>query len=696
MEDLIRHLKKTVLILTYSLFILTPLIFYKNTSEIFEFNKLVLIYLLTSFIFGIFLIFSPKNLIIKENIFYAVFFYTIIQLIALFFSIDKWTSFFGYYGRFNGGVLSTIYFFLLFTSLSQILSKNNVLKILQFSVITSVLVSIIGILSKYNFDLICLALSETIANTCWTENFKPAERIFSTLGQPNWLANYLGVNLLFATFLILKNKSKLGIFGYFLVFTINLIALIFTRSLTGQFAIILSAIAFIIISYFNRRVNKTKLNYLLILTILVSAIFTDKYFITHRLNNLKQLNTEPAQTQTELQQPQTETAVSNQITDSGKIRLIVWKGAWEIFKRYPIFGTGPETFGISYFFTRPTEHNLISEWNYIYNKAHNEFLNYLATEGIIGFIAYLGLVILPMIISFNKYLKTKHLMYLLILMSFLNININNLTGFSTSTISLYIFFLNAVLLIYENDKTKNYFISNLKTSLAVAFMFISVYLIQVIYRADLLYEQGVQAKKQSDYITAQNRLSQAEKLLSHPNYQTELSSAKAQLYLLVKQLNPEEIKPAIEIYDIDKNNIIEINEKAIKKSPYNIVYRRNAGRNSFFLYQADLDKNDLLYGINQLKKAHEIAPTEINGYYMYNFLLFLYYQDNKAKLNEIKKTSMKELIDLKPDYIPSHLLYSKYILLTESKNSAINYLKDVNKKLNNFDITNEIKSLESL
>ena len=57
--------------------------------------------------------------------------------------------------------------------------------------------------------------------------------------------------------------------------------------------------------------------------------------------------------------------------------------------KYPLFGTGVETFAYSYNFVRPLTHNLTSEWDYVYNKAHNEYFNYLATTGFIGLISYL-------------------------------------------------------------------------------------------------------------------------------------------------------------------------------------------------------------------------------------------------------------------------------------------------------------------
>jgi O-antigen ligase len=58
----------------------------------------------------------------------------------------------------------------------------------------------------------------------------------------------------------------------------------------------------------------------------------------------------------------------------------------------PLFGTGVETFAFAYYTYRPAQHNMTSEWDYLYNKAHNEYLNYLATIGILGLGSYLLMI----------------------------------------------------------------------------------------------------------------------------------------------------------------------------------------------------------------------------------------------------------------------------------------------------------------
>ena len=92
-------------------------------------------------------------------------------------------------------------------------------------------------------------------------------------------------------------------------------------------------------------------------------------------------------------------------SSSGKIRLFVWEGAIAAWKQHVFFGTGVETFAFAYYKYKPIGHNLTSEWDYLYNKAHNEYLNYLTTTGAFGLGSYF-LVISIFLFLVLKQLKT--------------------------------------------------------------------------------------------------------------------------------------------------------------------------------------------------------------------------------------------------------------------------------------------------
>lgn len=80
--------------------------------------------------------------------------------------------------------------------------------------------------------------------------------------------------------------------------------------------------------------------------------------------------------------------------DWGTHRWYIWRIGMESYAKFPfihkIFGYGPDTFGII------TVHNfyeeMISRYNEKFDSAHNEYLQYLITIGIVGLAAYLTLL----------------------------------------------------------------------------------------------------------------------------------------------------------------------------------------------------------------------------------------------------------------------------------------------------------------
>src|SRR5829696_1957071 len=95
----------------YALFLLVPLVFTGNTSELFEFNKMWLTYIITIVIGCAW--FTKMIVMKKFHIQRTVFDYFILafvasQLLSTLFSLDRHISFWGYYSRFNGGLLSIL------------------------------------------------------------------------------------------------------------------------------------------------------------------------------------------------------------------------------------------------------------------------------------------------------------------------------------------------------------------------------------------------------------------------------------------------------------------------------------------------------------------------------------------------------------------------------------------------------------
>mgnify|MGYP001011275099 CR=1 FL=1 len=132
-----------------------PLVLWIYNSELFEFNKTVVLYVTSLLIFGAWIAKSiaVKKIIYRKNILLIpapIFLAS--QIISALVSIDPRTSWLGYYSRFNGGISTTVcYLFLFFAYISNVEKEENKINI-KFLLASGLLVSIYGILQKFGID----------------------------------------------------------------------------------------------------------------------------------------------------------------------------------------------------------------------------------------------------------------------------------------------------------------------------------------------------------------------------------------------------------------------------------------------------------------------------------------------------------------------------------------------------------------
>src|SRR3989344_6972495 len=101
----------------YALFLLVPLAFTSATSELFELNKMWLVWALTIIITSSWLIkmvFQRRILLCRTPLDIPIVLFLFFQIISTIFSLDPHVSLWGYYSRFNGGLLSIISYILLY------------------------------------------------------------------------------------------------------------------------------------------------------------------------------------------------------------------------------------------------------------------------------------------------------------------------------------------------------------------------------------------------------------------------------------------------------------------------------------------------------------------------------------------------------------------------------------------------------
>jgi len=353
-----KNLYKKSMFLMYAILVFfVPILFTPFTQEAFEFPKITLIYVLGTLIFSLFLLFNKK---LQFRHFNLVIPLLVIYIVSTLFSLDVYTSIWGYYSRFMGLIAFIFFVFLSYIS-SEIFSKDDFYKLFTLSLFSTFLVSLYGIFQ-----------------------YSHVERIYSTIGQPNWLAQYLLLSIPLIVYLYVSKK-----FSFSKPFYIILLILYTSVFMSFWLSFSLSGFLGLFISLFFFPKGDTK-RYMHLLLISLVIIFTNFSFFSARVNDtyidVKRFITESFTVYAE---------DSYLISDPGFIRKEVWKGTINIFLASPknmLFGIGPQTFPYVFPFYRNALLNYSSEWDYIINRPHNYYLELLVELGIFGLLAYLYLI----------------------------------------------------------------------------------------------------------------------------------------------------------------------------------------------------------------------------------------------------------------------------------------------------------------
>jgi len=654
----VKSFQKIIFFLFGILLFLVPLILWPYTSELFEFNKIVITYFSTILIiaFWTMRMVSERKLIFRRTILdIPLIVFLGSQLISTLISIDTQTSWLGYYSRFNGGFLSTLSYLLLYWAFVSNIDKGDARKLINITLGSAVIVSIYGVLERLGID-----------KDIWQQAVQ--QRVFSTLGQPNWLAAWLTALLPITWVLIIKREeSKITFFSVvpYLLSLLFFTVLLFTGSRSGILGFAVAEIVFWGIIFLKSRFKYLKRFFISNMLLAVAALIFGTQFTPSIFKIIEgSQNNQPA-----IYAQTGATALETGGTESGTIRKIVWQGAIEVWKHYPIFGTGVETFAYSYYLYRPAAHNMTTEWDFIYNKAHNEYLNFLANTGIIGIIAYLTMI------GFSIYLIVKNfhpkssdqndlfpLISIALVSGYVSILVTNFFGFSVVPIQLLFFLYPAfsMVLATEDMMKKEQKINLTPNQKILNWVVISaaVYLLFAASRywyVDYLYAKGLNYNKVGRQDLASQYLNQAIKL--EPNqsiYYAELAKSYANLALSYNQAKESTVASQLTELAIDDSI------KAVDLSPANLNLKRMEF--GVFVMLSVIDPNYLLNARDVLVTAAMQAPTDAK--IRYNLGLIY----SRIGQNDLALQTLKETVELKPNYKDARLAYA--ILLIDAKENS--------------------------
>lgn len=370
--------KKALLINLKLLVLFISLFVYRYIYE-FRINQemILKLFILILIIFWIIKLLSAEGVTWKKNkLNLPIYFFIIILSFSLMISNSIRVSFEDY-------IIFISYIILYFIVVNVIIQKNEFDSFIKIFFITSFLVSIYALIQYYGLD----------------PYFTEINEITSTIGQKNWISNYLAIifPVIFSYFLLQRERKNKLI--YYLLLSVLYATLMICQSRGIWISISLTLIfAIYIIFKFKFYEIFEKNKKWLIALFIIFLIITIIYSTDNPLNKSVITVTERAISTFDEKDP------------SVKTRLLIWGSTLDMIKDKPLLGSGIGTFKMNYLDYQADFLKKNPDYIKFSGKAaesHNEYLQMGAELGIVGLGIFLSILFVFYSLTL-KYLKSKH------------------------------------------------------------------------------------------------------------------------------------------------------------------------------------------------------------------------------------------------------------------------------------------------
>lgn len=340
----------------YLLVFLLPLFFLPFTSDPFEFNKVIvlgILSLIACFLYLLKIIIRKEAQITKTFLDWPVLAWLIIYLLATIFSFSRYNSLVGINGYYSDSLITIFFFILLFyLVVNNIKGAKEIFKIFAVLFMASVILIIYNFLQISKIYILPFDLTKTAA--------------FNLMANStNTLSIFLSIVCLFIFGFILLSKVRWYKIILIVAFIINFIFLIVIDRDIGWYVLMVGLFSFLIlVALRSREINP----YVIILPSVLLALSVLFLFInTASLFNVNLSNDALLQQKTS------------------------WQISQGVINHRPWLGTGPQTFNYSFENYRPADFNNSDIWNLRFIKSGNTFFQIFSNVGFLGLLAFLAI-----------------------------------------------------------------------------------------------------------------------------------------------------------------------------------------------------------------------------------------------------------------------------------------------------------------
>lgn len=389
----------------YLLVFLVPLIINPWGYNFYELPKSVY---LRVFI-GLFLLAACVYFFIKKKIHFAysrpafilILLWLFSLLLSTLFSVAPNLSLWGSYSRMQGLVQQVFYVlhFVIFYQYIQL--KGSSEKFFNWVFYLGLAVGIYAILQKFGIYIFSLESNDTFVG-----------RVFSTLGQPNLLGQFLIVPIWFALGFLERGKNFWKKFFYAGALTVLVAAFILTENRSSFFGMAFAiGLYFAFFSSLFRRIKWV----LLALLMLISVVF-----VVLVIPNTRSLSS----------------------------RVLIWSALPDLVMDHAILGNGPETLSVVFPKVYPpglVEYEAVGD---IPDRAHNEIFDVLISQGFLGLAVYMAAVLGIIFAAIKKKELFTDSFFRISFFAFIALLISDLFNFQLTSNWLLWFSLAAVIVSY--------------------------------------------------------------------------------------------------------------------------------------------------------------------------------------------------------------------------------------------------------
>jgi tetratricopeptide (TPR) repeat protein len=393
------------------------------------------------------LIITGEHRFIRSPVDWPIMAFLLTTTIATLTSVHVYTSFTGFYGRFEGLSTWYVYGLLFFLTANYISSFEQIKRIIILIVSAATLMSVYGVIQRQEWDPYMWGGVPT------------QERVIGTIGQPNFFAAYILMAFFLGLALLLENKKalpsidwsqQLAPLGYFFASQIGFVVMIYFLD-AGDVLLWYSTFALItagalLFAYNYQRLHPLVLDWLLggcLVLIYVSLLYTQSRggylgFFTGAtlfalvagrhwlLGNWKKLaliglgiiivsavtmiNSEYSPFARFTGEISAKQEIKGQGTPASQLELKgaagsrgeTWKSGYRIVADNPLFGIGPEVLKMVFPRYETNMFRFLEAFHVKQDRDHNETLDVPVTKGLISFFLYCWILFLVFKTGLNK------------------------------------------------------------------------------------------------------------------------------------------------------------------------------------------------------------------------------------------------------------------------------------------------------